>query len=289
MNDALSIRSLLFVPTLQERFVQSALKTPADAIILDLEDAVAPHQKEAARQALPSVSRVLAQAGRRVLVRINSFPHELARADIEAVAVCEVEGVLVPKTDTAGQLQQVRRIGALARPAGRAPLALVPLIESPAGVLNAREIAAAPDVIGLAFGTEDYAIAVGTEPVETSMLVPAQMMAMAARAAGLAAWGVPGSITVVDDMAAFGHMVKTARLIGMSGIQCVHPRQVTVANAAYTPTEEDVRLAVQTRLAFEAAMQRGEGATRLEGRMIDIPHYNKAMKTLELARLYGVL
>lgn len=289
MTSALSIRSLLFVPTLQERFVQSALKSPADAIVLDLEDAVAPSQKDKARAALASVSAVLAQAGRRVFVRINSMPLAMAQADTEAAAACPVEGVLVPKTETAEQLEAIRRFAARTRTAGSAPLALIPLVETPRGVMNAAPIAAAQDVVGLAFGTEDYAIAVGARPVETAMLVPAQMMAIAARAAGVAALGVPGSIAVVDDMAAWGHMVETARLIGMSGVLCVHPKQVTVANGVYTPTADDARAAEQTRRVFEAALARGEGAAKVDGRMIDIPHYNKALKTLELARLYAVI
>jgi citrate lyase subunit beta/citryl-CoA lyase len=166
---------------------------------------------------------------------------------------------------------------------------VIALIETPRGVQNASAIAALQQISGLAFGTEDYAIAVGAEPVEAALHVPAQMMAIAARAHGLAAIGIAGSITVVDDVPAFSHMVQHARLIGMSGILCVHPRQITIANREFTPTPEAVVEAQGIKRAFEEALQRGDGAVKHDGRMIDIPHYNRAVQLLVRAELYGKL
>ena len=280
------IRSFLFVPTLKERFVENAIRSEADAIILDLEDAVAPNEKDRARAHLAEVSRRLVEAGKRVFVRVNSAPAELCSRDLEAAAASRVEGVVFPKAETVEQLGAAIATLNSCAAAGRAPLHVIALIESPLGVQNASAIASIEQVSGLAFGTEDYAIAVGAEPVEAALHVPAQMMAIAAQAQGRAAIGIAGSITVVDDVPAFSHMVRHARLIGMGGILCVHPRQVDIANREYTPAPEAVADAQGVKHAFEQALQRGDGAVKHAGRMIDIPHYNRALQLLARAEMY---
>jgi citrate lyase subunit beta/citryl-CoA lyase len=287
--NSLGIRSFLFVPTLKERFVENAINSTADAIILDLEDAVAPNEKNRAREHLGAMSRKLTEAGKRVFVRINASPPELCALDLDAAAASSVEGIIFPKSETPEQLESaLRRVNA-ARASSANHIHLIALVETPLGVQNAWKLAAVGQVSGLAFGTEDYAITVGAEPTETALLVPAQLMAIAARAQGLAAIGIAGSITVVDDADAFSQMVRTARLIGMSGILCVHPKQVDIANKEFTPSADAIQQAKGIKTAFEDALARGDGAVKHEGRMIDIPHYNRAIQVLERAKLYGGL
>lgn len=282
-----NLRSLLFVPTLQDRFVSSALQSSADVIILDLEDSIAPNEKTRARERLRHASRLLAAGGRRVFVRINSYPRTEMELDVAEAADASIEGLLIPKVDTSAQIADVASLAIAARAEGASPQKIIALVESPLGIVNVNAIAAIPQVAGLAFGSEDYAISMSSEPTEEAMLFPAQQMALAARARDIAALGIPGSIAIVDDMDRFSRIVRMAKLVGMTGILCIHPKQVAAANAVFTPSSQEIEEATEVKDIYERSLAQGMGATRHRGKMIDIPHYQKALSILERAKLHS--
>lgn len=279
-----TIRSMLFVPALQTRFVEKAKDSPADAIILDLEDAVAPNEKDNARACIRESARFLKESGCRVFVRINSSPRDVMVLDVAEAADAAIEGIVVPKVDTAEQLQEIAELVESYGKDAHLRQTLVPLIESPLGVINSYAIAKARDNVGaLAFGSEDYASSINTTPEQDAMAFPAAQMALSARAAGIAALGIPGSIALVKDLDKFSSLTTLARKLGMTGILCIHPNQLALANAAFSATQQEIEDAKQIKTIYEQALKEGLGAITFRGRMIDIPHYQNALRVIGLA------
>jgi len=273
-----SLRSALFVPLADERFLAKAHERGADALLLDLEDSVPPAHKLAARGRLPEAARRLAALGATVMVRVNSTP-ELLADDLKAAARSDVAAVFLPKVESAEHVVAAEYL--LAPGAAR----LVAMLESPGAVLGAVEIASAGKrLAGLAFGSEDYCGALGIASSEAALDWPAQMVATAARARGLAAFGVPGPVSEIADMDAFSRLLSKAKAMGFTGSLCIHPKQVAAANRVYSPSGEEIALAKEIVAAFEAALREGRGAFALHGRMIDAPVVDQARATLARIR-----
>ena len=276
--DLPSLRSALFVPLADERFLAKAHERGADALLLDLEDSVPPAQKAAARARLPEAARRLASLGATVMVRINSAPGLLAE-DLKAAAQSAVAAVFLPKVESPEHVTAAEYLLA-----GSAPK-LVAMLESPAAVLDAVAISrAGTRLAGLAFGSEDYCGALGIASDQAALDWPAQMVATAARARGLAAFGLPGSLSEIADMAAYARLLERAKAMGYTGCTCIHPKQVAVANRIYSPTEAEIAMATEIVGAFEAAVREGRGAFALHGRMIDAPVVDQARATLARLR-----
>jgi citrate lyase subunit beta/citryl-CoA lyase len=276
--DLLSLRSALFVPLADDRFIAKAHERGADALLLDLEDSVPPAYKREARARLPEAARRLAALGATVMVRVNSAP-DLVADDLNAAAHSQVAAVFLPKVESAAQVRAAEQ--QLAGSAAR----LVALLESPAAVLGAVDIAkAGKRLAGLAFGSEDYCGALGIASSKAALDWPAQMLATAARARGLAAFGAPGPIAEIADMDAFARLLEKAKVMGYTGFTCIHPRQVPVANRVYSPSSDEIALAKEIIAAFEAAVREGHGAFALHGRMIDAPVVDQARATLARVR-----
>lgn len=282
------LRSLLFVPVLQERFVASAYRRGADAIILDLEDSVAPSAKDRARAELGAAAKVLSEARLTVFVRVNSSPADVMEKDIAAAAAARVHGIVVPKVETPDDLGTAINIAAAAERRerhGKPRLEILLLIETPLGLVNAPWLCKGESrVAGYIFGSEDFAAGMGIPPHETAMRLPAQQVAIAAKAHGLPALGLPGSIALIDDQERFRTIVTDARAIGLSGSPCIHPRQVQILNELFGATAGEVAEAKAIVQAYEAAVARDEGAISLNGRMIDVPVYQRAVTVLRRAR-----
>jgi citrate lyase subunit beta/citryl-CoA lyase len=277
MTEMQSLRSALFVPLADERFLAKAQERGADALLLDLEDSVPPAQKAAARERLPEAARRLAALGATVMVRINAAP-ELAEDDLDAAARSPVAAVFLPKVESiAGVLAADQQLaGSAAR--------LVAMLESPGAVLGAAEIAkAGKRLAGLAFGSEDYCGALGIASDRAALDWPAQMVAAAARARGLAAFGLPGPVSEIADMGAYSRLLEKAKAMGYTGCTCIHPNQVAAANRVYSPTEAEIALAREIVAAFDAAVREGRGAFALHGKMIDAPVAAQARATLARA------
>jgi len=278
------IRSLLYVPASSERFIAKAHEREADAIILDLEDAVVPAQKSAARARLATAVPSVRQRGAAVFVRINA-EEELWRLDAEAAARAGVFGLLVPKSRDAGMLQHLAAmLEKLERRTGRSQVALVPMIEDAGAVLDARAIASAtPRVLGLVAGGEDLATALDAEPTLETLYLPKLLVHLAAKAAGVRSFGLLRTVADYGDLAAVEKSAREARALGFDGASCVHPSVVPILNRAFSPSGEELDRASRLIAAADEAKARGEGAFAFEGKMVDEPVVKRARALLERA------
>jgi citrate lyase subunit beta/citryl-CoA lyase len=276
-------RSLLYVPVNRPRFVAKALTVGADAIQLDLEDSIAPSEKDEARRLLPGAVDRLAAAGADVVVRINR-PWRLAVRDLEAAVRPGVCALALPKVPGAEHVAACAEIVAeLEVEAGLAPgsVRFIPMIETAAGLFRAREIAAAdPRVLGLVLGTEDFATDLGIAPDPDLLTGPNQTVVIAARAAGVLPLGLVGSVAGYRDEVAFGELVARSRRLGYVGASAIHPSQVPLLNAGFAPTADEFEQASLLVAAYQDAHARGVGAIEFEGRMVDEPVARRARALL---------
>jgi citrate lyase subunit beta/citryl-CoA lyase len=284
-SSAAVIRSLLYVPASSERFIAKAHERGADAIILDLEDAVVPAEKSSARARLASAVASARQRGATVFVRINAEA-ELMRLDAEAAARAGAFGLLVPKTREARTLQDLAGLlEGLERSVGRPPTALVPMIEDPGAVLDARIIATAtPRVFALVAGGEDLATSLDAEPTPEVLYLPKLMVHLAAKAAGVRSFGLLRTVADYGDLDAVEKSAHEARAFGFDGASCVHPSVVPILNRAFSPSEQALDRARRLIAAAEQAKARGEGAFAFEGKMVDEPVIKRAQALLARAR-----
>ncbi|MBB5215576.1 HpcH/HpaI aldolase/citrate lyase family protein [Parapusillimonas granuli] len=272
------LRSVLFVPVLSTHLFAKAAQRGADALVLDLEDAIPPDRKQAARDKVAEAVGCLADRAP-VLVRVNADPG-LLRADIAALPVSRLAGVMLPKVESAAQVQAVAGWLHESGRGGAAP-PIIALIETPLGVLRLESIATAHgSVAALGFGAEDYATEMSIAPTPESLDWAAHAVANCAHAFGLACWGLPGSVAEIHDMASYAALVARARAIGFTGTVCIHPAQVPHANRGFSPSAAELEWARAVVAAAEDADVRGLGAVALDGRMIDRPVIERARSLL---------
>jgi citrate lyase subunit beta/citryl-CoA lyase len=263
-------RSLLFVAANDHRRLTKAAGRGADAIILDLEDAVPANAKTQAREHLQPAIKLLADAGAQIVVRINAGWLD-AFSDLEACVQTGVAAIMVPKAEDDGRLIVVSEIvSELSSARGLAEVpGLIALVESPKGCDALSSIAAVGSVIGLAFGSEDFSLALGVPPSAESLDLPCRLLALAAAERGLMALGVPVSIGTIKDRDTWHSGVTRARAFGLTGALCIHPDQIGPANEAFSPAPLEVERAERVIQAWTAAG--GCGVIALDGRMIDRP------------------
>lgn len=278
-----SLHSLLFVPALNDRFIERAHERGADAVVFDLEDSIVDERKTAARGALGSALSRVRPHGLPLLVRVNNEP-ELLEPDLQAAVAAGADAILLPKIDTPDMLRDADRMitafeGEARREAG--VVKYVALIESPTGLFNMADILRTGGRLrGLGFGSEDFAAVLGVEPDADALSAPAQQVALAARAFGLAAWGLPGSIANFHDVQAFAALLRRAKAYGFTGALGIHPKQIEVINKAFRPGAEDLARARRIVDAYEQAVAGGAGAVALDGKMIDAPVVARARRLL---------
>lgn len=278
-------RTLLFVPGNQERRIDKARSIPADALILDLEDSVPLAEKNSARAMVSSSIDGL--KGREVFVRINSLSTSQATVDIKAIVIPGLSGICLPKSESAdGILKADALITDAEREAGLrvGSVALLALVETPKGIINAYEIAgASPRVLGIAFGPEDYALEMDIRRTRegAEIYYPRVVIAVACRAAGVLA--IDGVYTDIRDEEGLSQETRLARQMGFHGKLLIHPNQVSPVNQIFSPTEEEIAHAREVVAVFEAALAQGQASTSFEGRMIDAPVAERARKLLALA------
>ncbi|KRA45732.1 HpcH/HpaI aldolase/citrate lyase family protein [Devosia sp. Root635] len=273
------IRSLLYVPGHSERFLARAHERGADAIILDLEDAVPPEHKLAARERLAESVPAVGRNGARVFVRINAG--EMARADAAAACRAGAEGLYVPKVRDAGTLAELATLlHELEVPLRREPMAFVPVLEDPGAVLDARLIARAPRVLALTTGGEDLALALGGTPTPDVLRLPKLLVHYAAKAEGVLSFGLLRSTADYADSDAIAAAAREAREHGFDGASCVHPALVPLLNAGFAPSAEDRAWAERV----VAAAAGGAGAFSVDGNMVDAPVIARARAILAVGR-----
>ena len=289
-------RSWLFVPGNRQRMIDKALGLPADAIMLDLEDGVPPAAKQEARE---RVAAALAQArgtgGPTRFVRINSVKHPEFEVDLDYVVRPGVEGLVLPKVESADQVTYVAEaVGRLEAARGMEPgsVRFLAAIESPLGLLRAYEIGmASPRVIGLMFGAEDYSRELGLPVVrekEARELLFARS-AMVTAAASAHVQAVDGVWPDLNDVAGLWQDCWQARRLGFTGKSLIHPSQIDPINSVFTPSAADIDFARQVLTAFEQAEAAGQGSITLGGQLIDRPIVERARATLRLAQSLGVM
>ncbi len=265
-------RSVLYIPASKERALDKARALPVDAIIFDLEDAVAVDEKAAARATL---AEALAQGGfghRAKIVRINGFDTPWGRDDAAAVARMAADAVLIPKVSSAADVEAVAQV---------VPgLPLWAMMETPRGVLNAAEIAAHPRMQGFVLGTNDLAKDLGSRfrPDRLPMLAGLGLCLLAARAAGLVC--IDGVYNAFKDDAGLAAECAQGRDMGFDGKTLIHPAQIEIANAAFAPTEAEIDLARRQIAAFAAAEAEGRGVAVVDGRIVENLHIVTARQTL---------
>lgn len=286
-------RSLHFVPGGNERMMARALTLAADGLILDLEDAVPPDRKAATRPVVRRWLESLDFGGRERWVRLNPLATGLGRADVEETIAGRPDGYVVPKPRSAADLREVAELLDALEHRHRLPAGSVRLLpiatETPEGLLNVREVAAAsPRIVAVSWGIEDLGAAMGLGRVRDAegryLDIPRHarvMCAVAAAAAGVEA--LDTVFTGIADLAGLERECRDAVDMGFTGKISIHPGQVPVINAAFTPAPEAVAEARELVAAFEEAGRRGVYAFTFRGRMVDAPHLAHARRVLARA------
>ena len=263
-------RTYLFVPGDRPDRYGKALAAGADAVIVDLEDAVAAENKAGARKSLADWAQRERGLAATLWVRVNAAGSADFKDDLAAIARAGAMGVVLSKVESAAHVAAVR---------GAVPQARVmALIESARGVAALREICAAPGIERLGFGSLDYAMDLGLSGDERGLIEPASRMAIASRVAGIAS-PVAGVTTALDDAAALRRDLDFARAVGFGAKLCIHPKQVAPVREAFAPTPAEVEWA---RRVIDATSSVA-GAVQVDGRMVDRPVILRAREILERA------
>lgn len=286
-------RSSHFVPGANQRMLEKSLELPADSVVLDLEDAVTPDHKEAAREVVAGWLRDVDFGGRERVVRINPLDSRWGRDDLAATVAHPPDAYLIPKVSAPDEVLEVdRMLGEAGLPPEQVRL-LVLGTETPAGLLRIRELTACARVDALTWGAEDLSAAIGArrnrdengEYLEIFRYARL-MTVLAATAAGVQ----PLDTVYVDfkNLDGLRRECRSAAEMGFTGKMTIHPSQVEVVNEAFTPSEEEIELSRALLEANEEARAAGKGAFRFRGSMVDVPHVTRARQILELARHVGV-
>lgn len=279
-------RSLLYVPASAGKFVAKAHERGADAVILDLEDGVAPDAKDAARAGLPASVASVRRGGADVLVRLNR-PLRMTVQDIAAAVAAGADALVCTKMMGADHVKLLSELTAESEAASGRPVGsvrFVVLIEDAASLPHAQAIAAAdPRVVALGVGGEDLATDLGAEPTPDALDLPKRLGVIAARAAGVLPLGFIGTVAGLKDLDGYRAMLRRSKTIGFACASCVHPSQVPIINEEYGARPEEVDRAKRLVAAFEAALAEGKGAVAFEGDMIDKPIVDRARNLIARA------
>lgn len=274
-------RSVLYIPGSKERALEKARGLQADAIIFDLEDAVAPDAKTEARAILKAELDKGGYGARAKIVRINGFDTEWGKDDVAAFVGADIDAILMPKVGSAAQLDELA--------------ALIPdvdiwaMMETPLGMLNAAEIAAHPRLKGFVMGTNDLAKELNTRfrADRLPMMGGLHMCLIAAKAHGVVI--IDGVYNAFKDDDGLRAECDQGRDMGMDGKTLIHPAQLDVANTAFAPSEEEIDLARRQIAAFEEAEASGQGVAVVDGKIVENLHVVTAKGILAKAEAIQTL
>ncbi|KKM19805.1 hypothetical protein LCGC14_1651890 [marine sediment metagenome] len=274
-------RSVLYIPGSKERALDKARGLPVDAIIFDLEDAVAPDAKAEARRTLAQALRQGGYGARALMVRINALDTAWGRDDLTEIMATGPEAILLPKVDSPADIEELAAL-LDAEPACR-DTAIWAMMESPAGILNAASIARAPRLAGFIIGTNDLAKDLGCRNRADRMplMGALQTCLLAARAAGIIC--VDGVYNRFKDEDGLRVEADQGRDLGMDGKSLIHPAQVAIANSTFAPDTDELELAARQIEAFEAAEAEGKGIAVLDGQIVENLHVATARAVLARA------
>ena len=280
------IRSLLYVPGISERMILKARDSAADALIFDLEDAIAAGQKLEARSTVVRLLGEIDFGGKEIFVRINALATEWGLEDARAVVAVGAPGLVIPKCESVEEVTTVAPVmqSRYHQPIGGQTRKLLCLVETPRGVFASREIAESNELVaGLMFGAADLARDLGAvlSEDEGEVLFARTQVLLAARAAGVAAYDSPHF--AIEDLEGLRRRCGAARNLGYDGKTAIHPSHIEIINEVFAPTAEQIAEAERVIEAMAAAQAEGRGVIRLDGKMIDQVHLAAAKKVLEKA------
>ena len=294
MFDLGPLRTLLFVPGTRLDRVQKAFATAADAVIIDLEDAVPPAEKEGVRKA---VSKLLVELGSdRLLVRVNGIHTAYFQADIEQVVCSGLAALIVPKVESAEDVTAINAAlvkveTAKGLEAGVIPL--IALIETARAVddisLIARAVTQPARLYTFALGAADYTSDLGVEITVDGIELqyPRTRLPIACRAAGLHAPLDTPFMRDLKSMSGLEADAMRAKQLGFQGKLCIHPNQIDIVNRVFSPQPEEIQMAHKVIAAFEEAQTAGQGALQVDGKFVDFPVVARARRILQIASTLG--
>lgn len=284
MHDTRPYRSVLYIPASRARAMEKAKGLAVDAIIFDLEDAVAVDEKAPARDLLRDT---LAEGGfgpRVQIVRINGFDTEWGRDDLDTIATASPPAILLPKVNGPGDIEALAAL--LDQRPETADTRIWAMMETPAGILNAARIATAPRMAGFVMGTNDLAKDLNARNRE-AMVTSLQLCLLAARAHGLIC--IDGVYNAFKDEDGLAAECRQGRDFGFDGKTLIHPAQIATANAIFAPSDAELDLARRQIEAFDNAMARGEGVAVVDGKIVENLHVETARATLAKAEAIAMM
>lgn len=287
-QDAHPYRSVLYMPGSRPRALEKARTLAADALILDLEDAVAPSEKENARELVSRAVETRGYGKRKLLVRVNGFDTEWGEADIVRASAAQPDAILLPKVESQSDIARASLL--MAEAGAQDHVRIWAMMETPRGALNALTIADAHSRLeGFVLGTNDLVKDLGAAhtPDRLPLVTSLGLCLLAARAAGLVC--VDGVYNAFQDIDGLRESCVQGRDMGFDGKTLIHPDQIATANEVFAPSDDAVQLARRQVEAFDAATSRGEGVAVVDGRIVENLHVVTAKRLIERAETIAAL
>jgi citrate lyase subunit beta/citryl-CoA lyase len=283
-------RSMLFMPGNNSGMLLNADALGADSVILDLEDAVSPQEKDSARILVRNALKFLGYKGCEVIIRINSIDTDFWKSDLDEIIPMKPDMIMPPKVSSGMDIKVIENyMGEVERRHGiEKKISLIPLIETALGVENAFEIASSSKRIKAIFlGGEDLTADLRCKRTKQGdeIFYSRGRIVMAARAAGIDVYDTP--FTDVEDEEGLRMDAEFAKGLGFTGKACISPRHVQSVNEVFSPTLEEIEYAKEVMDIIKVAKEQGKGAISLRGKMIDAPIVERARQTLEAAKALG--
>jgi len=280
-NDLRPRRSVLYMPAANERALEKAKAIPADALIFDLEDAVAPDAKAEARERACAMFVAGGYGNREITIRANGIGTQWHDDDLAAIAQAGPDGVVVPKVNSAADVHAIE--AALERHGAPDRTRIWAMLETPVAMLHAEEICGASERLNvLVMGTNDLAKELHAQrvPSRQPLMGGLYLALLAARTADKVI--LDGVFNDIKDEVSFAAECSQGRQMGFDGKTLVHPSQVEPCNLAFSPEADEVELAVRIIAAFEEAEREGRGVVTVDGRMIENLHVDEARRVLAI-------
>ncbi len=278
-------RSVLYMPGSNARALEKGRGLPADALILDLEDAVAPDAKATARRQIAEAVGAGGYGAREIIVRINGLDSPWGAEDVTAMAACGADAILLPKVESAAMIQDLET--AMAAAGAPKDMAIMCMMETPLGVLHAEEISgASPRISCLVMGTSDLVKDLQAEhtPERLPVVTSLGLCILAARAYGLAI--VDGVYLDLADDAGFAESCVQGKAFGFDGKTLIHPKTISKANEVFGPSAAEIAWSQKIIAAHAAAEKEGQGVVVVEGKLIENLHVENAQR---LVALHGAI
>ena len=282
-----SLQTALFVPGNRQDRVDKAVRAGADAVVIDLEDAVPPAQKEETRSLVRE--KILEHKDYPIIVRVNGLETPFIRGDLEEIRVESLSCIMVPKVESPEDIREINRLLSAIEERigpGSKGMPIMALIESAKGVEQVFKIVTQKTVpkrlITVAFGAADYTVDMGIEMTRSGeeLLYPRSRIAVACQAGNVEPPLDSPFMLDLKDLEALQQDAQRAKRLGFKGKLCIHPNQVDICNKVFAPTEKEIENARRVLDAFQKAEKQGQGAVQLEGKFIDYAIVKRAKRIL---------